>query len=255
MERVNSFSTNNTSSLKGRKIDWIVVHYTAGTSSAKGKAKSTAKYFAKVETKASADFIVDDETIVQFNEDMENRYTWHCGGSKYKTKGGSQYKICTNKNSIGIEVCSTNKTKKVTTANDNNWFFTDAVVDNLVVLVKELKEKFGIDDDHVIRHYDVNGKPCPGIVGWNEDTDDVSQWESFKERIKKVEVKAEETKKVEEPEEDYLFEIETVIEEEVKKEVENKPAKKETKNPKIDVEPVKIGLLTRIVNFLREFFN
>ena len=184
MEILQHTSKINTTSSKNRTIKYIVIHYTAGTTSKSGTAKSTAKYFAKETTKASADYIIDDATIVQYNPDIKNRYCWHCGGSKYKTKGGSFYKTCTSANSIGIEMCSTNKMKKVTNPNDSNWYFTDEVVNNCVELVKSLMEEYNIDIDHVIRHYDVNGKPCPGIIGWNEDTGDTTQWEAFKENLK-----------------------------------------------------------------------
>ena len=181
----------NTTTVKNREIKYIVIHYTAGTTSKPGTARSTAKYFAKETTKASADFIVDDENVVQYNPDIKNRYTWHCGGSKYKTKGGSLYKICTSANSIGIEMCSTNSTKKVTNPNDTNWYFTDTVINNSIELTKQLMQEYNIDIDHVIRHYDVNGKPCPGVVGWNEDTNDISEWEDFKKRLLPEELKVE----------------------------------------------------------------
>jgi flagellum-specific peptidoglycan hydrolase FlgJ len=35
----------------------------------------------------------------------------------------------------------------------------------------------------VIRHYDVNGKPCPGVIGWNADSGSESQWDAFHESI------------------------------------------------------------------------
>jgi N-acetylmuramoyl-L-alanine amidase len=183
MERILQTNTLNTSSSKNRTIKYIVIHYTAGTTSKSGTAKSTAKYFAKETTKASADFIVDDSFVVQYNPDIKNRYCWHCGGNKYKTKGGSLYKICTSANSIGIELCSTNKMKKITNPNDSNWYFTDEVVNNAIELVKELMKEYNVPVENVIRHYDVNGKPCPGIIGWNEDTNDVSNWLAFKDKL------------------------------------------------------------------------
>lgn len=80
-------------------------------------------------------------------------------------------------------VCSTNDTGKMTVANDSHWRFTDKVVSNLVELVKYLMAEYGIDAAHVIRHYDVNGKPCPGIIGWNEDTGSAAKWAAFKARL------------------------------------------------------------------------
>lgn len=173
----------NTTVKKNRDIKYIAIHYTAGVTSKSGTAKSTAKYFAKDTTKASADFIVDDEYVVQYNPDIKNRYCWHVGGSKYKTNGGSLYKIATSINSIGIEICSSNDTKKVTTPNDEHWSFTDNAIKNTVELVKSLMEEYNIDIDHVIRHYDVTGKPCPGIIGWNADAVNEDKWLDFKNQL------------------------------------------------------------------------
>jgi N-acetylmuramoyl-L-alanine amidase CwlA len=57
-------STTNTTSLPNRSIKYIVIHYTAGVTSKAGTAASTASYFSNASVKASADFIVDDGTIV-----------------------------------------------------------------------------------------------------------------------------------------------------------------------------------------------
>ena len=176
-------STHNTTAAAGRAIRYIVVHYTAGVTSKPGSAAGTASYFGGTSKQVSADFIVDDGGAVQYNGDIRNRYTWHCGGGKYNTKGGAYYGKATNRNTIGIEVCSTNDTGKMTVANDSHWSFTDKVVSNLVELVKYLMAEYGIDAAHVIRHYDVNGKPCPGIIGWNEDTGSAAKWAAFKARL------------------------------------------------------------------------
>lgn len=173
----------NTSLAKKRKIEYIVIHYTAGTSSAPGKAAATASYFMNGNSKASSDFIIDDATVVQYNGDIANRYTWHCGGSKLKTAGGQYYGKCTNKNSISIELCSSNAHGSVTTANDTNWYFTDDVVLLARELVKKLMDEYKIPLKNVIRHYDVTGKYCPGIYGWNADSGDESEWEDFKSSI------------------------------------------------------------------------
>jgi len=173
-------STTNTTSAPGRKILYIVEHYTAGVSSRPGAALDTASWFSQSRAQASADFIVDDEYMVQFNPDPRNRYCWAVGGSNYGNKGGSLYGIARNANSISIEICSTNKTGKMTQPNDNNYYFTEAVVKRAEELTKYLMKEYGIDADHVIRHYDVNGKPCPGIKGWNAECGDESKWKAFK---------------------------------------------------------------------------
>lgn len=84
---------------------------------------------------------------------------------------------------ISIEICSNNKTGKITTPNDPNYYFTDAAVKNAVELTKLLMKMYNIDEDHVIRHYDVNGKPCPGIIGWNAESGDETKWNAFKKAL------------------------------------------------------------------------
>lgn len=180
MRLITKTSETSTTSKKNRKIDYIVIHYTAGVTSAGKSDENVAAWFARLATKASSDFIVDDDSVTQFNGDIRNRYTWHCGGSKYKTKGGNLYGVCKNANSIGVEICSSNKTGSVTAANDGNWYFTDATLRNAAELVCKLMDEYGIDADHVIRHYDVTGKLCPGVIGWNADSGDESEWMKFK---------------------------------------------------------------------------
>lgn len=180
MKITQKLSTTNTTAKSNRSIKYIVIHYTAGVTSAKNAALNTAAWFSNSSAKASADFIVDDTYVVQYNPDIRNRYTWHCGGSKYNTKGGSLYGICINANSIGIEICSNNSTGKVTNANDMNWYYTEETLKNATELIKQLMQEYNIPIENVIRHYDVTGKPCPGIVGWNADTGDESKWNAFK---------------------------------------------------------------------------
>lgn len=235
----------NTTELKNRKIKYIVIHYTAGITSRSGTAKSNARYFAKETTKASADFIVDDENIVQYNPDIKNRYCWHCGGSKYKTKGGSLYKVCTSANSIGIEMCSTNSAKKVTNPNDTNWYFTDSVIDNCVELTKKLMKEYDIKPDHVIRHYDINGKLCPGIIGWNEDTNDISKWQDFIVRVSPV---PEETV-TEEPKEEIIEVKVPEVREDPKPEV------KEENSEKIQEKSTEKGLFEVLLDIFLKLFK
>ncbi|MBQ9346952.1 MAG: N-acetylmuramoyl-L-alanine amidase [Oscillibacter sp.] len=184
MNITKSTSTHNTTLTTGRKPLYLVEHFTAGTHSRPGAALNTAAWFKNPQCAASADFIVDDTTAVQYNPDPWNRYTWAVGGSKYaNSKGGSLYGIVTNRNSISIEICSTSRTGRVVPSNSPEWYFTDAVIDRAVELTQYLMKEYGIDAAHVIRHYDVSGKPCPGIIGWNKDTESEKAWEAFKARL------------------------------------------------------------------------
>lgn len=183
MTITNKFGTRNMNAKRNRDIKYIVIHYTAGVTSKPGTAVNTALWFDSGQASASSDFIVDDMTIVQYNADIKNRYTWHCGGNKYSTKGGSLYGKCTNANSIGIEICSTNSTGKMQAANDKTYSFTAAAVANAAALVKQLMKEYNIPPENVVRHYDVTGKPCPGIIGWNADSGSEAAWNEFKKSI------------------------------------------------------------------------
>lgn len=44
-------------------------------------------------------------------------------------------------------------------------------------------KQYKVDIDHIIRHYDVTGKSCPGIVGWNDNTGSSAKWLQFKKSI------------------------------------------------------------------------
>lgn len=175
---------------KTRDIKYIVVHFTAGGSSTKGNAMAVRNLFNKGTRPASADFVVDDETIVQCNPNLKNYICWAVGDGK------GNYGI-TNTNSVSIEMCST--LKKGTSAsvpNHSGWTITDKVIDNTVKLVKHLMKELNLPSDKVIRHYDASRKSCPGIIGWNDNDlydekgkplgkkNNSDEWKKFKEKIK-----------------------------------------------------------------------
>ena len=58
------------------------------------------------------------------------------------------------------------------------YTITQQTVDRTVELVRWLMDKYGIDVDHVVRHYDVTGKDCP--EPWVRDE---SLWRKFKARL------------------------------------------------------------------------
>ena len=105
---------------EGRKIKYLVIHYTAGGSSKGESELSTRKVFLLRE--ASADFVVDDDSMLQVNPDPTRYYCWAVGD-----KGDGRKKTITNKDCISIEVCS-NLTKGTSAASPNHagWYFTDA---------------------------------------------------------------------------------------------------------------------------------
>ena len=203
MEIVKQTSTVHTGYLKNRAIKYIVLHYTAGTSSRKGVARNNASMFANPNNRAaSADFIVDDAEIVQYNGNIEDRYTYAVGGSLYSVKytplSGTFYGKCRNNNSISIEMCSSKTNKKSLDASDTDWSLSAPVVDKAVELTKYLMKKYHVPADRVIMHHHVTGKLCP--QPWCLNTKRLAGWEQFKLRIQGVEVEEDmteaETKKL-----------------------------------------------------------
>ena len=111
--------------------------------------------------------------------------------------GGRLYGIATNANTISIEICSNlKKGYGHNVVNHGGWYFTEAALDNAVRLAKILMRKFNIPIERVIRHYDVSGKICPSVLGWNDaaiytkdgkrtaEKSNSSEWEKFKNRLK-----------------------------------------------------------------------
>lgn len=185
--------------LNSRPIKYIAIHYTAGGSSKPGSAQAVKRAFEK--RPASADFAVDDRDMVQFNPDINNYYCWSVGDKKNPYSGGGKfYGYASNRNTVSIEMCS-NLTKGITPeaakhANHKGWYLTDETINNAIKLTKILMKKFNIPIDRVVRHYDVSGKLCPGIPGWNDgplytekgvstkEKNNSSVWEAFKKSLK-----------------------------------------------------------------------
>lgn len=157
----NPISTHITCS-KNRPIQYLVIHYTAGCSSKTGSVLNTRNVFIK--RQASADFVVDDTTMIQINPDLKNYYTWAVGDGK------GAYGV-TNKNSISIEMCSyLDKGTSACVPNHPGWHISEAVLANTAKLAKILMKMYNIPFNRVIRHYDASRKACPGICGWNDGT-------------------------------------------------------------------------------------
>lgn len=182
---------------QNRSIKYIAIHFTAGSNSKKGRARSTKRVFES--RKASADFCVDDVEMVQFNPDLLNYYCWSVGDKNYNNRGGKLYGIAKNSNTISIEVCSTCtpvSNQAVSTDNHKGWSFTNAVLDNAVKLTKILMKKYNVPIERVVRHYDISGKLCPAIYGYNDEPlkdingkktgeiNNSNKWIAFKERLK-----------------------------------------------------------------------
>lgn len=149
----------NVTAKANRSVDYILVHYTGTTAS----AKNNCIYFGGGNRSASADYFIDkDGTIYQFNANPKNFYSWHCGD------GGGKYGI-TNANSIGIEVVSAGEE------------FTQAQKNSLQKLIAALKDDFKVSSANIKRHYDASRKLCPLAYCGTAAKD--AKWEELKAYI------------------------------------------------------------------------
>lgn len=168
-----------------RDIQYIVLHYTAGTKSSMSAARNIAAYFNNPSIQASADFIVDDNEIVQYNPNPKNYYTWAVGGKKYGQASTSLsakcYGQCTNQNSISIEMCSCKMNASTLNVTDDDWYLTDQTINNAVLLTKHLMNLYNIDINHVIMHHMVTGKWCP--QPWCKSEIALTGWYNFLNKI------------------------------------------------------------------------
>ncbi|MDO5155310.1 MAG: peptidoglycan recognition family protein [Eubacteriales bacterium] len=133
---------------------YIVIHYTANPGST---AEQNRNYFENLkdteETFASAQFVIGlSGEIIQCVPCNEMAY---CSNSL-------------NEYCISIEMCHPDETGS----------FNDDTYNNCVYLVAHLMNYYGLDMDHLIRHYDVTEKNCPKYFVEHED-----RWEVFKDFV------------------------------------------------------------------------
>ena len=138
-------------------VRYIVMHYTANNGDT---AKNNCDYYHRVGgLQASAHYFVDEHGAMQ--SVREGDTAWHCGARAY------WHPECRNGNSIGIEMCSRKRA-------DGSYYIKPETVANAAALAREIMQRYGIDTEHVVRHYDVTGKRCP--MPW---VDDPAQWAAF----------------------------------------------------------------------------
>ena len=138
-------------------VRYIVMHYTANNGDT---ARNNCDYYHRVGgLQASAHYFVDEHGAMQ--SVREGDTAWHCGARAY------WHPECRNGNSIGIEMCSRKRA-------DGSYYIKPETVANAATLAKDIMQRYGIDTDHVLRHYDVTGKRCP--MPW---VDDPAQWAAF----------------------------------------------------------------------------
>ena len=142
---------------KGRTqpIEYIVVHYTANSGDT---AQNNLDYFARTKTGTSAHYFVDENEVCQSVQDTD--VAWHCGSKN------PRHPYCRNANSIGVEMCN------------SVGGVPEAVRDRTAAFVRQKMKEYGLDVNHVLRHYDATGKRCP--APW---VDNPAEWMEFKKML------------------------------------------------------------------------
>lgn len=148
-------SKYNFDKVSNRKIKWIVIHWVGAAST----AVNNGTYFQGGDRGASAHYFVDDTDIVQ--SVLESNAAWAVGssglldqGSPYAKYGGKYFGTVTNSNSLSIEMCCQKNSS-------GSLYITAKTLARTAELVQAVQKRLGIDNAHVIRHFDVNGKLCP----------------------------------------------------------------------------------------------
>lgn len=147
-------------------IKYIVIHFTAGT---KDTAKNECDYFATGNTRsAGAHYFVDRKGNIGYSVRLK-RIGWSVGGDQRSGRKGEAkfFGICTNSNSVSIELCAI-ASREPSAAQIEA---TKRLINHLCKKCKNIKG--------IIRHWDVNGKPCPSrMSGLNN-----AEWISFYNQI------------------------------------------------------------------------
>ena len=154
-------------------IEYIVWHYTANDGDTD---EANANYFKRKNLKSSAHYFVDDDSVTISVPDTY--VAWSVGGARYSnyksTGGASLYKICTNANSLNIELCDTQK--------NGRYDISEKTLNNAIELTKDLMKKYNVPAERVIRHFDVTGKSCPAYYVNN------SEWNKVKSMLSGIQV-------------------------------------------------------------------
>lgn len=148
---------NFTTGRGGAKPLFVVIHYTATLSS----AWNNLKYFSSKYVGASAHYFIDRNGDI-YQSVLEKDTAWSVG-----SRTGYRHPRARNSNTVNIEVVAKNNQ------------FTAAQQESLAILVKEIRERYGIAEANVLRHHDVTGKICPA---WYVKP--LSRWTSLLAKLK-----------------------------------------------------------------------
>lgn len=138
----------------GRKLQDVknvVIHYVGNPGTT---AQNNRDYFNKADTDVSAHFVVGLEgEIIQCIP-------------LYERSAASNHR---NRDTISIEVCHP----------DESGRFNKETYDSVIKLTAWLLNEFSLDENDILRHYDITEKICPKYYVENED-----EWDNLKKDVK-----------------------------------------------------------------------
>lgn len=151
-----------------KNVLYIVIHNTGNSNDT---AKANAEYFKRNNSRyAGATYVIGGKGYRYQCCDL-NSIPYAVGGSDYKGFIRTVYPKPTNKNSISIELCDI-----------VNHDITKKQLSALKKTIKEIS-KHCPNLIGIVRHYDVNGKPCP-VRYCGSDTND-KKWNKLKKQLTK----------------------------------------------------------------------
>lgn len=142
-------------------VEGTAIHYTGNKGDS---ARANALYFKNSNKRsAGAHFFIDSAGETYQSVDM-SRVAWAVGGFFTQKKGaGRYYKKLTNRNTVSIELC-----------NIADRYPTDKQIAATRELLAYIRKKCP-NATKIVRHWDINGKECPGRM----DGKDNAEWLKF----------------------------------------------------------------------------
>ena len=135
----------------------IVIHNTGNKGDT---AKNNALYFRNVNTRLAGAHLFIDRSGEIYKSVPYGKIAYSVGGAKWNNAGGAYYGVYGNSNTVSIELCDI-----------VDKYPSKKQIEAIKRAVKNIRKKCP-NAKKIIRHYDVNGKPCPAYFvddkRWNK---------------------------------------------------------------------------------------
>ena len=195
-------SDYNFSSRQGSDIEYLIFHYTGNKGDT---ALNNAKYFNMVSlgdkiiimsyAQMDPSEIKDNKPKVVFVDDENIYQVVNLNNSAWAVGDGKGAYGILNRNSVSIEMCC-----------NSEGVISETTEANALELGKYLMDLYGIDLEHVVRHYDASRKICPNWTNNNWE-----RWLNFKSKLAGTTVKDEIVETTVVAEKDHIAEAKTYV--------------------------------------------